>query len=69
VAVDIDATARSAAEAGRAALNGQRGPTYDALVYAGALVLYHLGRAPSIRAGTDKVRSVLDSAAAARRLR
>lgn len=69
VAVDVDATARAAADAGRAALDGVRGPTYDSLVFAGALALWHLGRADSLRAGADRIRIVLDSGAAAARIR
>jgi anthranilate phosphoribosyltransferase len=69
VAVDIQATAAAAAEAGIAALNGRRGPTYDALVYAGAMILWHLGKVASLAAGAQRVRDVLDSGAAAARLR
>ncbi len=69
VAVDVRATAEAAAHAGMAALEGQRGPTYDSLVCAGALVLWHLGRAQTQQAGADRIRAVLDSGAAARRLR
>jgi anthranilate phosphoribosyltransferase len=69
IAVDIQATAKAAAAAGIAALDGQRGATYDALVYAGALVLNHLGRAPGLAAAGDRVRAVLDSGQARARLR
>ncbi len=69
VAVDVPATARAAAQAGMAALEGQRGPTYDSLVFSGALILWHLGHERTQQAGADRVRAVLDSGAAARRLR
>ena len=69
VAVDVAATAKAAALAGMAALEGQRGPTYDSLVFAGALILWHLGREQTVAAGADRIRAVLDSAAAAQRLR
>jgi anthranilate phosphoribosyltransferase len=69
VAVDVPATAKAAAQAGLAALEGQRGPTYDSLVFAGALVLWHIGREQTQQAAADRIRAVLDSGAAARRLR
>ncbi len=68
IAVDIQATAKAAAEAGLAALEGQPGASYDALVYAGALMLNHLGRANSLAAAGDRVREVLDSGQARARL-
>ncbi|KAA6182899.1 anthranilate phosphoribosyltransferase [Thiohalocapsa marina] len=69
VAVDVQATAAAAARAGMAALEGDRGPTYDSLVFSGALVLWHLGRERSLPAAADRIRAALDSGAAARRLR
>jgi anthranilate phosphoribosyltransferase len=69
VAVDVHATAQAAAQAGMAALEGRRGPTYDSLVFAGALVLWHLGRERTMQAGAERIRGVLDSGAAMRRLR
>jgi anthranilate phosphoribosyltransferase len=69
VAVDVPATAKAAAQAGMAALEGSRGPTYDSLVFAGALILWHLGREQTLQAGADRMRAALDSGAAARRLR
>jgi anthranilate phosphoribosyltransferase len=68
VAVDVGATAKAAAQAGLAALEGQRGPTYDSLVFSGALILWHLGREQTHQAAADRIRAVLDSGAAARRL-
>jgi anthranilate phosphoribosyltransferase len=69
VAVDVPATARAAAAAGLAALKGARGPTYDSLVFAGALVLWHLGREPSLADAAGRVREALDSGRAAQRIR
>jgi anthranilate phosphoribosyltransferase len=70
VAADIDlaALAEAAAQAGVAALSGAPGPTRDSLVYAAALVLWHLGRYPSLRGAADAVRAVLDSGRALARL-
>jgi anthranilate phosphoribosyltransferase len=66
---DVDAGARKAAEYGMAALNGERGPTYDSLVYAGSLVLKHLGRAKDIGEAGEQLRAALDSGKAAARVR
>ena len=65
---DPVAAARAAAAAGLAALDGAPGPTRDGLVYAGALALWHLRRADSLRAAADRVRSAIDSGAARARL-
>jgi anthranilate phosphoribosyltransferase len=69
VAVDVQATARAAAQAGLAALEGAQGPTYDSLVFSGALILWHLGREDSLAVAADRIRDVLDSGQAARRVR
>jgi anthranilate phosphoribosyltransferase len=69
VAVDVQATAKAAAHAGLAALEGARGPTYDSLVFSGALILWHLGRENSLAAAADRVRAALDSGRTARRVR
>ncbi len=68
IAVDVPATAEATAQAGMAALNGVRGPTYDSLVFSGALILWHLGREPSLKVAADRIREVLDSGKAARRV-
>ncbi len=62
--IDADAVAAIAADYGLAALRGTRGGTYDSLVYAGALVLKHLGRHDSLPSAADAVRQALDSGAA-----
>ncbi|WP_295445849.1 anthranilate phosphoribosyltransferase [uncultured Thiodictyon sp.] len=68
MALDIAATARAAAQVGMAALAGERGPTYDSLVFTAALILWHLGREPSLAAAGGRVRAVLDSGLAQRRV-
>jgi anthranilate phosphoribosyltransferase len=68
IATDIQATAAAAAETGLAALRGESGPCRDALVYAGAIVLNHLGKAGSLADGAAQVRTALDSGAAAARM-
>lgn len=65
---DIPAGAQKAAELGKAALNGEKGATYDSLVYSGAILLTHLGRADSLAEGADALRAILDSGKAASRL-
>lgn len=69
ITVDVAATARAAAQAGLAALQGEPGPTYDSLVYAGALILWHIGRESSLTVAADRVRDALDSGRAAQRVR
>lgn len=66
---DAVAAARAAAEAGLAALRGTHGPTRDALVSAGAVCLWHLGRHDSLRAAAEAVRAALDSGRALGALR
>jgi len=58
---DPDDIAKAAAKAGLAALEGERGTTYDSLVYAGAIVLSHLGKADSMNDAADMVRKAIDS--------
>jgi anthranilate phosphoribosyltransferase len=69
IAVDVQATAQAAAEAGKRALAGEPGPTYDSLVFAGALILWHLGREKTLAAAADRIRAALDSGVAGQRLR
>jgi anthranilate phosphoribosyltransferase len=61
---DADAVAKMAADAGLSALNGERGSTYDALVYTAAIALWHLKKYANIRDAADKVRQVLDDGSA-----
>lgn len=69
IAVDIPDTAKAAAGAGMDALNGKQGPTYDSLVYSGAILLNHLGKHSDLASAADHIRSVLDSGKAANRVR
>ncbi|RTZ74711.1 MAG: anthranilate phosphoribosyltransferase [Gammaproteobacteria bacterium] len=69
IAVDIRDAAIAAAEAGMDALAGKRGPTYDSLVYTGALILKHMGKASNLKDAADQVRAVLDSGKAANRVK
>lgn len=58
---DVDAAARRSAEAGLAALGGEPGSSYDALVYAGAIALWHLKKYSTLADAADHIRQVLDS--------
>ena len=49
---------------GIAALNGERGSTYDALVYSAAIALWHVKKAENIIQAAEKVRKVLDDSSA-----
>jgi anthranilate phosphoribosyltransferase len=69
ITLDTAAMAKLTAEHGIAALSGHAGATYDALVYAGAMCLWHLGRHDSINSAAGQVRQVLDSGAALARLK
>ena len=69
---DVDAAAKATAEAGIAALKGNKGVSYDSLVYSCAIVLAHTrkfkdGRAENLSAAADKVRTILDSGEAFKR--
>ncbi len=66
---DVKKAAAIAAETGIRALEGERGASYDSLVYGAALILWHSGRADTIHQAADQVRRVLDSGAARDRLR
>lgn len=58
---DAASAARDAAAAGLAALRGTAGPIRDALISAGAICLWHLGRSDSLRIAADVIREALDS--------
>lgn len=58
---DTEIAAQRAAEAGLAALKGEKGPAYNSLVYASSITLHHLGKADSLTAAADMVRKTLDS--------
>lgn len=69
IMVDVQATAQAAAEAGMAALCGNKGATYDSLVLGAALILHHVGRAKTLAEAADKARAALDSGKAAKRVK
>ena len=58
---DTDIAAQHAAEAGIAALKGEKGAAYNSLVYAASITLHHLGKADSLESAADMVRKTLDS--------
>ncbi|MCU7811937.1 MAG: anthranilate phosphoribosyltransferase [Candidatus Thiodiazotropha sp. (ex Notomyrtea botanica)] len=66
---DTSGAAAIAAETGIRALQGEKGPSYDSLVYSCAIILWHTGRAASISQGADQVREVLDNGTAHSHLR
>ncbi len=68
-AIDIPATARAAAEAGMAALQGNKGSFYDSLILSGAIVLHHVGKAESLKDAASMIRTVLDSGRSASRVK
>ena len=59
--INSDALAAQAAKLGLAALAGERGLTYDSLVYASSICLSHLKRYPDLNSAGQAVRTVLDS--------
>ena len=66
---DAAAVAQAAAQAGRAALAGEPGPTRDCLVYGAALCLWHLGRERSMKDAAAAARGAIDSGKALEHLR
>ena len=65
---DPRAIAKTAAEVGQRALEGEPGPARDSLIYAAAVCLWHLGRHASVAKAADNVREVLDSGESLTRL-
>ncbi len=58
---DVDAAAKMAADEGLAALAGNPGSTYDALVYSTAIALWHRQKFDNIKAAASQARQVLDN--------
>lgn len=58
--IDSEALAKEAAGLGLAALGGERGLTYDSLIYACAICLSHLQRYPDLLTAAQAVHTVLD---------
>lgn len=69
IMVDREATAKAAAEAGLAALRGEKGATYDTLLLTASLIVHHTGKAPTFAAAGEMVRAALDSGRAASRVK
>lgn len=69
IMVDREATAKAAAEAGLAALRGEKGATYDSLLLTASLIVHHTGRAATFAAAGQMVRAALDSGRAASRVK
>jgi len=61
VPFDNEAVAKAALAVGLAALAGEAGATRDALVYAGAMFLWHLQRVSNPQEGAARIRQVLDN--------
>ena len=61
---DVMAAARLAADAGIAALAGSPGSSYDALVYSGALALWHLQKYDNLADAANRIREVLNNGTA-----
>lgn len=59
--VNSDALAARAAQLGLAALGGEKGLTYDSIMYASSIALTHLGRYSQLTDAAQAVREVLDS--------
>ncbi|MCU7856168.1 MAG: anthranilate phosphoribosyltransferase, partial [Candidatus Thiodiazotropha sp. (ex Lucinoma borealis)] len=66
---NVSGAAMAAAETGLRALQGEKGPAYDSLLYSCALILWHAGRFHSVTVAADQVRQVLDSGAVHHRMR
>ncbi|GMT50194.1 MAG: hypothetical protein IEMM0008_1733 [bacterium] len=66
--IDVDAVAKVAAEEGIKALQGEKGPTRDGLIYSAALCLWHVKKYDTLSASAQAVKEVLDSGKAHSRL-
>ncbi len=58
---DVTTVAKMAADSGLAALAGKAGSTYDALVYSGAIALWHLKKFNTLNEAASKIREVLNN--------
>lgn len=65
--IDVEALAKVSAEAGLAALDGKAGPAQDCLRYSAAIMLKHLGKADTLRAGADIAQKAMDAGIALKR--
>jgi len=62
--INLEAAAEAAAETGIAALQGEAGPAFDALVYAASIMLTHLKKYETLAEAGVAVREVINSGAA-----
>jgi anthranilate phosphoribosyltransferase len=60
-AFDPEVAAKLAADEGLSALTGVHGLAYDALVYAGAIALWHLQKYDNVKTAADTIREAIDS--------
>ena len=58
---DVDQLAHEAARVGLGALQGDEGPARDCLVYAGAIMLVHLGEEDTLQGAAERIRDAIDS--------
>jgi len=65
---DIDALSAMCAEQGREALKGKSGALLDAAVLGAALIMWHTGFQPDLKAATDRAREAIASGDALSRL-
>lgn len=61
---DVEVAAKCSAQEGIAALEGKKGSSYDALVYSGAIALWHLKKYQHLHDAADHVREVLNNGSA-----
>lgn len=65
---DINALAKLCAERGLDALNGKAGAVYDAAVLGSALIMWHMGKSPTVEDAASKARAAIASGEALKRL-
>lgn len=65
---DLDALAKTVAQAGERALDGEQGPILDGVIFSAALVLWHLKIGNDLKQCAEIVRNAIASGEASRRL-
>ena len=63
-----DLLAEYVVDLGRSALSGDPGMFYDGLVYSASLILWHLKKSKTLPAAAERIREVLNSGRALKRL-
>ena len=66
--IERDLLAEYAVNLGRSALSGESGMFYDGLVYSASLILWHLKQSKTLPAAAERIREVLNSGRALKRL-